>query len=297
MVRFYVFLLVCCWLPACATVNHGASDHFRIDSAPQGAIVTTSLETRDSKKRRAKDPSLEKEFIGCAPTPCSIKLSRHSRFIATVEHEGYEPGKIFVDSSGRQGSFAGNMFVTTATVTGSAALGAATAAALTTVIAELSGAIVSASLNAFSYGLINVPASSVTVATTSSSSAAAAALPPALAVSGSMLLIDAASGANKNLFPNPVVLGLAPEGSEVLVDPFVILHSKELEAQDSIDLACHKSNVRDKAGRDSCAAAKAALTEATKSRRDFQKVFFDALKEDAKAAREAEKQAENEARD
>ena len=291
MLRIVIFILICLCLPACATVNHGASDHFRIDSAPQGAKVVTTLETRDSKRRRAGNPKLKKEFIGCEPTPCSIKLSRHSRFIAAIEHPGYERAEIFIDSTSKQGSFAGSMAMTTATVTGGAVLGAATAAALSAFAAQIGAAMVSVTLNVASYGLINVPVSSVTVATTSTSSAAAAAVPPALAVTGGMLLIDAASGANKNLFPNPVVLGLAPDGAEVIIDPFVVLFRKELDAQDNVDLICDTNSGKE------CRTARALLADAVDNRREFQKVFYAALKADAKAAREAEFQAKKEVRE
>jgi len=60
-------------LPACATVNKGTSDFFRIDSVPQGAIATTTIETDESVKARRKNPQLEPEYIGCSPTPCAIR--------------------------------------------------------------------------------------------------------------------------------------------------------------------------------------------------------------------------------
>lgn len=290
MRKICLIVLLAFFLPACATVNKGGADHFRVDSAPQGATVTTTLETRESKKRRMRDPAREPQYVGCRPTPCSIKMSRHSKFIATIEMDGYEPAEIFVDSSTRQGSFAGSAIMTTGTVTGVAVMGAATAAAMQAFAAQFGAVLASTTVNIATYGLLNIPPSSFAVTTTSTSSAAASAVPPALAVSGGMLLVDAASGANKKLFPNPVVMGLAPEGTQVLVDPLAILYRKVHEGKISVEILCQVGKRKD--GRlEACQEAKAKLLEDEKVFRDFKREYYAALKADAKAAKKAKREA------
>jgi len=77
-------IIIAIMLSACSTVNRGASDHFRIDTVPQGATVTTSVIDMSKKKRRKnqygryQDKNVVTAYHGCAPTPCAIKLPRQS---------------------------------------------------------------------------------------------------------------------------------------------------------------------------------------------------------------------------
>jgi len=239
-----LLILAACISTGCATVNRGADDHFRIDTVPQGAKITTSIETSKSKRKRRKNKNIAPEYKGCNPTPCAIQLSRHSEFTFTAEHAGYEPVEMYITSSHKRGSFTANTAATAATTAGTvattAAIGAGISAA-TTGLATGLGAGLGAS---FTFGLIPVEtavsagfaagASSVP----SAGAIAASAVPPALAVTGTMLLIDAGTGANRNLYPNPVVLELAPTGTAVKYDPAVNLFQEEKAAEALYDQKC-----------------------------------------------------------
>lgn len=241
-------------LPACATINKGTSDFFRIDSVPQGAAATTSIETSYSLSARRKDPSLTPQYLGCAPTPCAIKMSRREDFIITLEHENYETAKMFITHSRRSGSFTANMAQTSAVVGATTAAGAVIGAGLATTLSAVTAGIASATTAATvtvgSFGLIPIEAglavtNSVFVPTSvSTSSAMAAAIPPALAITGGSLLIDAVSGANINIYPNPVVLKMAPKGTPTKLDPNVAPFLESINARGDLIEACVKSRPR-----------------------------------------------------
>jgi len=80
----------------CATIIRGTSEDFKINTLPIGAKVTTTLETAQSVKARKDDPSLAPIYYGCTATPCAIKVPRRSTFIARVEKDGFQTGRIIV---------------------------------------------------------------------------------------------------------------------------------------------------------------------------------------------------------
>jgi len=102
-------IIIAIMLSACSTVNRGASDHFRIDTVPQGATVTTSVIDMSKKKRRKnqygryQDKNVVTAYHGCAPTPCAIKLPRRSEFVVSIEHPAYETTELFIRSSSLKG--------------------------------------------------------------------------------------------------------------------------------------------------------------------------------------------------
>jgi len=239
-----ILLLLCmCLLPACATINKGTSDFFRIDSVPQGAVATTTIETNASLSARRKNRKLAPQYHSCAPTPCAIKVNRRENFVIKLEHPGYETAEMFISHSKRSGSFTANMMQTGTVISGSAAAGAAAGAALATglsaVSAGFTGAALASTVTIGTFGLIPIEttvaaANSFIIPTSySAGSAMAAAIPPALAVTGGSLLIDSVSGANQNIFPNPVVLELAPKGAATKTDPNVATFLKSLKPREA----------------------------------------------------------------
>ena len=215
MFRFIILLtLAACISTGCATVNRGTDDHFRIDTVPQGAKITTSIETSKSKRKRRKNKNIAPEYKGCNPTPCAIQLPRLSEFTFTVERAGYEPVEMFITSSKKRGSFTANTAATTATTAGAVGAGIAWT---TSLVAGAFGSGVSSTL---------APA------------LATSAFPPALAATGAMIVVDSGTGANRNLFPNPVVLELTPEGLPVQNDPAVILFKEREAAEEKYNQNC-----------------------------------------------------------
>jgi len=206
-------------------------DHFRIDSGPQGATVTTSIETLKSQADRRRGKTKTPIYEGCSPTPCAIQLPRRSEFIVKIKHEGYEPTEMFVTHSSKKGSLTANMAATTTTVAGTTAVGVGTYLATEAVFVGIGNAFVTA------FG-----GNGAVFTGTSTSTAASAAAGPALAVTGGMLLFDAASGANQNLFPNPVVLELAPIGTPTRKDPLVPLYWEKATAELQVKKLCPKND-------------------------------------------------------
>lgn len=297
-------LFIAVSLSGCATVNRGITDHFRIDSVPQGAKATTSIETAKSKAARKKNPKLQPEYHSCKPTPCAIPLYRRSEFVVTLEHEDYETAKMFITNSAASGSFTANMAATTAVTTGTAAAGAATGAAIATSLSAITptilGGVVGGSASIFTFGLVPVEtgvsagvsffSSAGSATTTSSSAAASSALPAALIVTGGMLVTDAITGANVNLYPNPVVLKMAPKGTPVKVDPNVAEFQKILSAEEHVNLNCppikkyHPSQIIELS--ENCIAAKEKLKRARNTRKQFQKARKEQLQKEREASKE-----------
>lgn len=83
-------------LGACASVTRGTKDAWQISSDPSGAKVETS------------------NGFFCAATPCAIKMSRKSEFVATITKPGYKTATVTVThqtaTSGAVG-MAGNVLV------------------------------------------------------------------------------------------------------------------------------------------------------------------------------------------
>lgn len=251
-------------LSACSTIKRTPRTHFRIDTVPQGARIMTSVETSQSASRRFNDPTLAPTYIGCDSTPCAIKLPRYKEFIVRIEHDGYESAEIFIDSSTNQGVLASSIGTTTTVASASTAF-----------------------MAAYAYGMTSTFGGSAAA----SAAAANAIIAPAFAITGGAFLIDATTSANKNFFPNPVILGLAPKGTPVRVDPLAVLFKRELEAEENYRLACRTNEKKE---RGVCNKAAKARKMARKNRAEFTRAYYAALKENAEKARKAETERKKE---
>jgi hypothetical protein len=164
-------------LASCATVVRGVNEPFQISTNPPGAEVSTTLETKESRKARAANPDLAPEYYRCAPTPCEITLPRRSKFVAIIESEGFATVQIPIRSasvlSGQSAGIGGPTAF---------AVGVGVTEAATTGGFLLAGSSTTAYL-----------AGTTTIIYTS----------PAIAV-------DAVSGGMLSLYPNPIDLTLTP---------------------------------------------------------------------------------------
>jgi hypothetical protein len=283
-------------MTGCATVNRGATDYFRIDTVPQGATATTTIETSKSRTARSKNPSLIPIYESCSPTPCAIALPRRSEFIVTLEHPDFQTAELFITNSASSASYTANVAATTAVTAGTVAVTAPAVAAFATGMSQLgvtiSNTLIASTANLGTLGLIPFEtalgaANSVFVATpTTTSSVVSSAVPPALAITGAMLLTDVATGANVNLYPNPVVLGLAPEGVPVKTDPNVMGFKALLNANEAVDLHCRQGRRTAQ-----CADAKKKLSDIKKDRKERHAIAKKAAKD---AMRLEKKRLENE---
>lgn len=79
VVRALAVVAAAASLGACATVTRGSKDAWVVNTEPAGATVATS------------------HGHGCPSTPCAIKMSRKSKFTATIAKPGYKTASVSVD--------------------------------------------------------------------------------------------------------------------------------------------------------------------------------------------------------
>jgi hypothetical protein len=300
MLRYILLLAILgVFLTGCSTVNRGATDYFRIDTVPQGAKAITSIETHESKRARKKNSDLEPSYKSCDPTPCAIALPRRSEFIVTLEHDGYEPVELFITNSGSSASYSASAVNNVATTAGTVAVTAPVAAGLATATSQLAAATLSATtaatVNIGTIGLVpletalSASSSLFTATPTTTGSVVSSAIPPALAVTGAMILTDMATGANLNLYPNPVVIGLPPKGALTKIDPNVEGFKTLLSAREKVDILCTDKRRNVLAERDdseTCSEARKQLSAIIKDRRKRQAEAKKAIKEARQIERE-----------
>ena len=177
-------------LSACATVSKGTTERLRFETVPPGVTVMTDIETTASKAARRKDKTIQPQYFSCAPTPCEIKLSRRTNAIATLSYPGMEPLEFAITSGLSRRNLAPS-------ATGGAVTGLSVAGV---------GAGIGASLGASSLGLAAVAGPAAIVA---------------VGVGGTMMMVDAASGAALKLSPNPLIVTMVPNGTKIIPDPEV----------------------------------------------------------------------------
>jgi hypothetical protein len=196
-------------LSACATVSRGGTDYLRIDSVPQGATVTTTIETRASKVKSVKDPLALKQYRGCSPTPCLLKIGRRQGFALKIEHPGFEPAEIAIRGDIPMQTTNIDMAVPVGSIAANVGLGVTSGA--------IAGALAVSMSQAFTSILTLGTGTAQTGGIVAGATAAGAGI--GLAVVG----IDVASGAYSNIYPNPVIVKLAPEGTPTLTDPNMLM--------------------------------------------------------------------------
>jgi len=265
--RFLSLIILTISLSACATVNRGATDHFRIDTVPQGATVTTSIKSPKGKTRAERRESISKrnisdniDYIGCSPTPCAIQLPRRSEFVAKIEYPGYEPTEIFVRTSKLKGGTTTSATANLATASGSGFAIAGTIASFETFLT-------------FGFQSVN------------SSGIAASGAAAGLGVGAGMIAIDAVSGANLNLFPNPVVIELAPQGAPTRKDPLVDLYWNMIESESISDTICTKRKKDIGPDEPSCSEARADYQQKRQAFKTLKHEQLETLKAAIKVAK------------
>jgi len=271
-----ILIIMAITLSACSTVNRGYKDHFRIDTVPQGATVTTSVIDNSQKKKRKNqygrfvDKNAITKYHSCEPTPCAIELPRRSEFVVTLEHPDYEPTELFIRSTTMKGGITTNATANLATASGSGlAIGGIIVAPYT------------ALFNLFSF----------TSPAVNTSGIAASGAAAGLGVGVGMIAVDMATGANFNLFPNPVVIELAPKGAAVKTDPLVGLYKSMTQAKNISDTICAKRKKDRIAGEPSCKEASAEYRDKEDTYQKLKRQQLDDLKAAIKAAKEEQKAA------
>ena len=187
-------------LPACATVARGTKDVLVVDTVPPGARVTTT-------RRIGKASDGTPRYAGCDATPCEIRIPRRSAFLMTITHDGYEPVELGVTGELTREALRSNLAT-------SGKLGLANGAMVGGVIASMgfSGGVV---------GLAGITTAGIATGGTLVASTA----------------VDAATGALLNLNPNPIVLELAPEGTELAPHPKAVALREKWGLSEAADAA------------------------------------------------------------
>ena len=259
----------------CSTVNRGSNDHFRIDTVPQGAKATTSpINTPQIKRRKKQYGRIQYDTEGlpyhsCEPTPCAIKLPRRSEFVVTLEHPEYETTEIFIRSTTMKGGTTANAAANLATASGS---GLAVGGMVIAPFASLSN-------------LLSLSSPSVNASGIASSGAAAG-----LGVGVGMVAIDIATGANLNLFPNPVVIEMAKKGQPVRTDPLIEFYWDMKEAEKlSSKICAQRKKDRDET-MPSCQQARQEFQEKRALFRTLKKEQIDAFRASVKAVKVKQKE-------
>ena len=189
----FICMVAALYLGGCATVARGSNTKMVVDTQPQGAVVSTDLETKDSRRARKRDATVPAQYYGCPATPCEFKMPRRSLFIMTIDHPDHDPIQIGVDHSLHKESLNANL-------AGSAGTGAAVGVGVGALGASLASA-----------GYIS-----------SGTAAAGAGLAMATVTAGVAVVslgVDGATGALLNLNPNPVFIALPPKGTPIEEDP------------------------------------------------------------------------------
>ena len=169
-------LLSSIYLSSCATATRGTQERVRIESDPIGATVTSDIK---SQKTVTYANGTSAQYIGCAPTPCSLNISRKANPVLTIKKDGHQTLKVKIVSSWATGSRSvASGSLVAGLPPGSHAV-AGSADALKRI--PIQGAM-------FGTGLMTF---------------------------GVAPLIDIAAGSNRSLSPNPVTVFLAPNESEI----------------------------------------------------------------------------------
>lgn len=189
----FLALIMASLLPACATATRGSTTLFIVETTPVGAKATTTVPTKEfgmmTKVRlnRIKSGKLEVpdfKYRFCEPTPCGIELPRRQNFHVLVTKDGFEPQvheigymhrkEIKKETARNTALAAGVVGVTTGVAVGTAA------------------------------------SSSILFTSSAAAGATAGALiaAPIILVGGLSMGVDAASGANYDVWPNPLPLTL-----------------------------------------------------------------------------------------
>jgi len=192
-IRIFVLTILMMQLAACATATRGSTTLFIVETTPVGAKAETTVPTKEFGKmtkvrlERIKSGKLEEpefEYRFCEPTPCGIEMPRKTEFHVLVTKDGYTPEVHQIGYKHRK-EIRNETVKNTALTAGAVGVGTGVAV----------GAATSSSV-LFSGGAAAGTAAGIVIAA------------PIVLVGGVALGVDAASGANYDIWPNPLPLDL-----------------------------------------------------------------------------------------
>ena len=191
--RVAILSIVTVNLADCATATRGSTTLFIVETAPLGSKATTTVPTKEFGKMtrvkldRIKSGKLEEpnfKYRFCEPTPCGIEMPRKRNFHVLVAKDGYTPQVHEIGYMHRK-QIKKETMRNTALAAGAVGIG--------------TGVAISASAGSsilFGSSAAVGTAAGIVVAT------------PSVLVGGVSLGVDAATGANYDVWPNPLPLTL-----------------------------------------------------------------------------------------
>ncbi len=242
--KYFVFiiLLMSSGLTACNTISRGSTDYLRIDTVPQGAKVTTTIETSESENNF--NFNAQKTYRSCEPTPCLLEVGRRQSFAIKIEHEGYEPAEIAIHGDIPMRTANLDMAVPAGSVAANIGLGTASGALAGSFALSFAQVL----FNPYTIGAAQVPSSGVVAGATAAGAG----------VGVGMVGLDLMSGSYENIYPNPVIIKLAPEGTLTATDPNMLMFNLRQAKKRVANIYCRgRASVSAKQRRKDCNAAKA----------------------------------------
>ncbi|MGJ8559310.1 MAG: hypothetical protein ACSHX3_03660 [Litorimonas sp.] len=241
MGRHIAFIVLALSLAACSTIDRGFYDHVRVDSVPQGATASFTYIPSDPVRRQ---PGAVKRLI-CEETPCAFEIPRTQKGIVRLEKEGFAPAEYFVAPSRYRAGGGVDMGTTTLLTTASSLGSGLTAGLATASLAQFSLSLAYAIPNVF-YSALGNTGSLTPVVNTPAYATAGTGIGVGIAA-GSML-IDMGTAANKNTYPNPVVIGMADAGTDAAEDPFVSTYYDLISKYRQRETLCRSRKKRNEDG-------------------------------------------------
>lgn len=156
---------------SCATATRGSHERVKIVSEPHGATVSSDFLM---PKPIIFEDGTQSEYMGCAPTPCSLNISRRAAPVITVSKPGFQSIKFKIVSTWQSGASALRAGSLIAGIPPGSHVKAGEAGALNSI--PVNGGVLTSGLLTYGVGPV----------------------------------VDIASGANRSLSPNPVSVYLAP---------------------------------------------------------------------------------------
>jgi len=272
MIRNLALLSLAVNLVACSTIDRGVTDYVRVDTVPQGATASFTFIPSESSTRQ---PGAVKRVI-CQATPCAFEVRRSQKGIVRLEKDGFEPAEYYVGPSRFRGGAGVDLDATTLKTT-STSLGIGLTGGLTYAAFSQFAAAFG---NIFTFGFGNYQG-------VSTASGATAGTGIGLGIAAGSMLIDAGTSANANIYPNPVVIGMAQAGTPTEDDAFVAAYYDLIAKYRQREITCASRQNRNDSGQ-TCSDTRLIYRDARRALSDLENERDDEIRALIKANKDAE---------
>ena len=191
----------------------GVTGSFVVRFQPNGFFPFANISIKEIQNTAVPLNKLfgkEAEYESCEPTPCLLQVGRRQKLAIKIEHKGYETAEIAINGDIALPSANIDMAIPAESAVSNIGLGMGAGA----VLGATSVANASVLNKAFSALFLNqvggvYPTSGVVAGATATGTG----------VGIAMVGVDVMSGSYETVYPNPIVIKLAPEGTPTVIDP------------------------------------------------------------------------------